>query len=156
MLQNIAHIASLPYRPNDGIIMEMLRRIERKLPKGIKVDNNNFQQSVLDAGKAVDAEGDMAILSFVRQISAPEPEKVLKIKSSPKGVRIDIAAADGVRYSFGPIWNVSVTKGKGIAYAECNRNKLNHQGLMLGIKDPADMDVQVLGKAIAESLVIQA
>jgi hypothetical protein len=155
MLQNIAHIASLPYRTNDSVIMEMLRRISRKLPAGLKVDDPTFFDEVIAASKAVDSEGSMAILSLVRQVSAPEPEKVLKIKSSPKGARIDIAAADGVRYSFGPIWNVSVTKGKGIAYAECNRNKLNHQGLMLGVTNAADLDVAVLGKAIADLLETQ-
>jgi hypothetical protein len=89
------------------------------------------------------------MVALVKAICAPPPEKVLKIKSSPKGARIKIAASNGVRFSFGPIWNASVAKGKGIATAEANRAKLNHQAILAGIADPEKMEVGALCTAIA-------
>lgn len=149
MLKQIAEITSFPFRENDQIIMSLLKRIEAKLPVETTVDDVDFEAKVIEAEKAVNAQGAMAIGNLVKQIVAPIPEKVLKIKSSPKGARIKIAATNGVRYSFGPIWNESVTKGKGIALAEVNRVKLNHQALMVGIDNPEKMEIKALASAIA-------
>lgn len=152
MLKKIADIAGFPYRENDQIIMSILKRIEGQLPVGTTENDSDFEEKVLEAEKKVNAQGAMAIGNLVKQITAPEPEKVLKIKSSPKGDRLEIAAPNGIRYSFGPIWNASVIKGKGIALAEANREKLNHQGILAGIENPADMDVKALAAAIATTL----
>jgi len=149
MLKQIAEITGFPFRENDSLMTQMLTRIQRKLPEGMDVGSKGFEAAVLKAEAEVNAEGQMAIVSLVKQIMAPPAEKVLKIKSSPKGARIKIAATNGVRYSFGPIWNASVTKGKGIALAEANRSKLNHQALMAGISNPEAMEIQALAAAIS-------
>ncbi len=150
MLKLIADITGHRFIESDPITQEILRRIQRKLPDNIEhLGPDTVANEIRIAEAAVNAEGNIAISNFIKAITAPPAEKVLKIKSSPKGARIKIAAADGVRYSFGPIWNASVTKGKGIAYAENNRAKLNHQALMLGISDAESLDVQALGKQIA-------
>lgn len=152
MLNKIAEITGFANRQNDVVVNQILQRIQAKLPKGIDENSPQFTEAVETAEKAVNAEGQLAIVSLVRQITAPEPEKVLKIKSSPKGDRIAVAAANGVRYSFGPIWNESVKKGKGIALAEANRAKLNHQGLLAGIENAEALSAQELAAQIAKTL----
>lgn len=152
MLQKIAEITGLRFNEQDTIAMQLLNRIANKLPEGTTENDANFEQLVQDAENAVDQEGQLAIVALVKMITAPPPEKVLKIKSSPKGARIKIASATGVRFSFGPIWNESVKKGKGIALVEANRAKLNHQGLMSGVANPEKMAVTDLAAAIAATL----
>ena len=147
MLQKIAEIVGLPYNEGDQITMTLLQRIAAKIDP--TVTDEDFVSQVEKAEAAVNAEGNLAIVSLVKQITAPPPEKVFKIKSSPKGARIKIAAANGVRFSFGPIWNESVKKAKGIATVELNRAKLNHQGLMAGVESPEKMEVGALCAAIA-------
>lgn len=156
MLKNIAEITGFVFNESDAVMMTVLARIKRKLPAKFQEDGaetlKGFEAAVLEAEAAVNAEGNMAICTLVKQITAPEPEKVLKIKSSPKGARIKVAASNGVRFSFGPIWNESVKKAKGIAVAECNRAKLIHQGLMAGVEEAETMDVAALCAAIAKTL----
>lgn len=152
MLKEIAEVTGFSFRENDTLVISMLQRIQRKLPAGVDVDSANFAEEVLKAEAAVNAEGQMALASLVKQLCAPPAEKTLKIKSSPKGVRIKIAAANGVRFSFGPIWNESVKKAKGIAVAPVNREKLNHQGILAGVEDPASLDVSALCAKIAATL----
>lgn len=147
MLQKIAKIVGLPFV--EGPVMTMLERIRGKIAPDVTEFHPAFKAIVEKAEEEVNREGDMAMVALVKAITAPPPEKVLKIKSSPKGVRIKIAAANGVRFSFGPIWNASVIKGKGIATAEINRAKLNHQGLMAGVVDPEKMTIGALCAAIA-------
>lgn len=149
MLSQIAQVAGFPFRADDQIIVSILKRIEAKLPVGTLSTDEDFETKVITAEKAVNSEGTLAIGNLVKQIVAPIPEKVLKIKSSPKGDRLEIAAPNGIRYSFGPIWNESVIKGKGIALAVPNREKLNHQALLAGIDGAADLDVKDLAKLIA-------
>ena len=149
MLKNIANVAGFPFRENDQVIMSILKRIQGQLPAGTTADDEDFEAKVEAAEKAVNLQGSLAIGNLVKQIVTPTPEKVLKIKSSPKGDRLEIAAPNGIRYSFGPVWNASVVKGKGIALAVPNREKLNHQALLAGIENAADMDVKELAKAIA-------
>lgn len=149
MLKQIAEIVGLRYNEKDVVAMELLKRVEAKIPKASTPGSKTFMRSVEAAAKAVNDEGNMSIISLVKALTAPPLERVLKIKSSPKGARIKIAAANGVRFSFGPIWNASISKGKGIAFVVTNREKLNHQALMLGIESPEAMDVQTLAAAIA-------
>lgn len=149
MLQNIADAINLNNNEKDVVIQTILNRIARKLPADITPKSKNFQELVLAAEAEINAEGNMAMIALVKQITAPPLEKVFKIKSSPKGVRIKMAATNGVRFSFGPIWNESVKKGKGIATVEANRFKLNHQASMVGIESPEDMDISELCAAIS-------
>lgn len=150
MLERITQITGHRYSENDPILLDVLRRIQRKLPEDADTfPAGRFAAEVMTAEAVVNAEGNLMISNFIKQITAPPKEKVLLIKSSPKGVRIKIAATNGIRYSFGPIWNASVSKGKGIAFSEANREKLNHQAMLAGIKDPEVMDIQALGVAIA-------
>lgn len=152
MLKQIANIINMPFRENDLVNQTILQRVAAKLPAGMTETSDGFEQAVLEAEAAVNQEGQMAIVALVKQMTAPPAEKVLKIKSSPKGARIKIAAANGVRFSFGPIWNESVKKAKGIAVVPANRAKLNHQALMAGIANPEAMEVGALCAAIAETL----
>lgn len=152
MLKQIANIINMPFRENDLINQTILQRVAAKLPAGMTETSEGFEQAVLEAEAAVNQEGQMAIVALVKQMTAAPAEKVLKIKSSPKGARIKIAAANGVRFSFGPIWNESVKKAKGIAVVPANRTKLNHQALMAGIANPEAMEVGALCAAIAETL----
>ena len=152
MLNKIAEITGLRFSTSDLVAMSILERIAAKLPEGTTLETKNFEKLVHKAEASVDAEGQMAIVSLVKMITADPIEKVLKIKSSPKGVRIKIAATNGVRYSFGPIWNASIQKGKGIAFAEINREKLNHQAIMLGIENPSGLKIETLATKIAAKL----
>lgn len=149
MLKQIAEITGLRYSETDQLVRSMLQRIELKLPAGMTESDVGFESAVLEAEKAISNEGNIAIVSLYQAITAPAPEKVLKIKSSPKGARIKVAAMNGVRYSFGPIWNASIIKGKGIAFVEANREKLNHQAVMLGITNPEKMDVAKLAAKLS-------
>lgn len=152
MLKQIANIINMPFREDDLVSQTILQRVAAKLPVGMTEKSEGFEQAVLAAEAQVDQEGQMAIVALVKQMTAPPPEKVFKIKSSPKGARIKIAAANGVRFSFGPIWNESVKKAKGIAVVPANRAKLNHQALMAGIANPEAMEVGALCVAISETL----
>lgn len=149
MLQEISKIVGIPFRETDANAMQILKRIENKLPVSMTPADKKFNMTVIRAGLDVNDEGNAVMSSLAAQLTAEPQERIYKIKRSPKGARIKIAAADGVRYSFGPIWNLSVSKGKGIAFVETNRAKLNHQALMVGIPDPEKMEVRVLGTAIA-------
>jgi hypothetical protein len=135
MLQKIAEVVGLTYVPHDAISTQVLNRIYAKMPVEVldNPDTPAFLKAVQLAEKQVNSEGQFAIVQLVKQITAPPPEKVYKIKRSAKGDRISVAAPNGIRYSYGPIWNDSVKAGKGIAAAECNRAKLNHQALMVGV-----------------------
>lgn len=144
MLKQIAEISGLRYDEQDPIVMQLLTRIANKIPAGIKPEDKYFANVVKIAEDQVNGEGQLAIVNLVKMITAEPAEKVLKIKSSPKGARIKIAAANGVRFSFGPIWNASIIKGKGIAVAEANRVKLNHQAALLGIEGAEKMKVEDL------------
>ena len=149
MLKNIAAVAGLRFNDKDTLVMGLLNRIANYIPEGVTPEDVYFANVVKIAEDRVNAEGNLAIVSLVKAITAEPVEKVLKIKSSPKGARIKVAAVNGVRFSFGPIWNASVIKGKGIALVEANRVKLNHQALILGIEAPEAMKVEVLAAAIA-------
>ena len=151
MLEKIAKIVNLRYDEADPIVMKILERIRAKVPASISEDDEQFTGAVEKAEQEVNGEGQMAIVALVKQLTAPPQEKMLKIKSSPKGVRVKIAATNGVRYSFGPIWNESVKKAKGIAVAEVNRAKLNHQAVMVGISKPEQLEVEALCAAIAKT-----
>lgn len=153
MLQKIAEITGLPFSDDvNDPVRKLLQRIEAKIPAGTPENHPAFRAIVRAAEQDVNREGNLAIVALVKQITAPPQEKVLKIKSSPKGVRIKVAAANGVRFSFGPVWNESVKKGKGIAVAEINRAKLNHQGILAGVEAPEKMEVGALCAAIAATL----
>lgn len=152
MLKEISKIIGLPYEEANPLAQEHLRRIAMKLPRDgfiPSLDNKQFVEMVLTAQEEVHREGLLAIQSMANQLAAPPVEKKFKIKRTPKGSRIKVAAANGVRYSFGPVWNESVAKGKGIAVAPANREKLNHQALLVGIADPEKMDAKALCAAIA-------
>lgn len=153
MLEQIAHATGLRYAPEDFQAMQLLRRIEAKLPKGAaKLSGIKLGMAIGEAEEAVKAQANAAFSALVGQIVAPPREKEYKIKRSPKGARIEVAAINGVRYSFGPIWNASVVKGKGIALSEANRVKLNHQALMLGIENAETHETKALAALIAAKL----
>jgi hypothetical protein len=153
MLQKIAEVTGFPFTTDENDpVFKILKRIEAKIPAGTDVKHPAIRAIIEKAEDDVNREGQLAIAALVKQIVAPPPEKVLKIKSSPKGARIKVAAANGVRYSFGPVWNESVKKAKGIAVIEANRAKLNHQALMAGIANPEAMEVGALCAAISETL----
>lgn len=149
MLEKIAQIVGIRYNESDVVGMKVLQRIEARLPANTVPTHPAFAAMVRKAEEDVNSEGQLAIVALVKQITAPPPEKVMKIKSSPKGARIKIAATNGVRFSFGPVWNDSVSKCKGVALVETNRAKLNHQALMAGISNPESMNVKDLCTAIA-------
>lgn len=153
MIKEISKITGLPLDESNPLAMDKLRRIAQKFPLvnnfTPSLTDQNFIRMVKEAQQIVEAEGELPIAALVEDMAAAPAEKKLKIKSSPKGARIKVAAANGVRFSFGPIWNASVAKGKGIATAEANRAKLNHQAMMLGIKKPENMEVKELCAAIA-------
>lgn len=149
MLKEISKITGIPLDENDHECLALFRRIERKLPVEVNVDvmNRHFRQCVIAATLKVQEEGPVA--PEEPKQTGPRP---LKIKSSPKGVRIKVAAANGVRFSYGPIWNASVQKGKGIAVAESNRVKLEHQATILGIEGPLPPDSRELAALVAARL----
>lgn len=152
MLKEISKITGLTYDEGDALAQFRLRRIMNKLPStGFmpSLDNREFVKLVRIAAKLVEQEGDVPLEEAANDLGAPEEEKKFKIKRSPKGARIKIAAANGVRFSFGPVWNESVVKCKGIAVVEANRAKLNHQALLAGISNAEQMDVKDLCAAIA-------
>ncbi len=148
MLQEISKITGLPFTADPAALF-LLRRIERKLPIEVNVDllDRRFVNQVREAAKAVEVEGPLA-----EPVHQPAGPKVLKIKSSPKGQRMKVAAANGIRYSFGPIWNESVVKGKGIALAETNRVKLEVQAEHLGVDKPFPSNGVELAALIAARL----
>lgn len=153
MLKKIAEVTGISFVENDSIRMSILQRIQGKMPTDVSENDPTIISVIESAQRAVDEEGQLAIVSLVRQLTAPPAEKVLKIKSSPKGARIKVAAANGVRFSFGPIWNESVAKCKGIAVVASNRSKLNHQAIMLGVDSPETMEISALCSAISAKLV---
>lgn len=152
MLQKIAEITGFPFNQDDEITMTVLQRISSKIPAGIDETHPEFAEAVSRAEALLNEEGQVAIAALVKQIVAPPPEKVFKIKASPKGARIKIAAANGVKFSFGPIWNDAVKAAKGIALNPANREKLNHQAQLYGIENPGDMDVQNLCAILSQKL----
>lgn len=152
MLKKIAEVTGFRFDESDPLIMSILFRIQAKMPAEISESHPAIDAVIRAAEEDVNREGQMAIASLVKQFTAEPVEKVLKIKSSPKGARIKIAAANGVRFSFGPIWNQSVIKGKGIALVPANREKLNHQAMMLGIDGAAEAEVGALCASIASKL----
>lgn len=154
MLQEISKITGIPFNDNPATLFQ-LRRISNKLPLDIQVNlfNRSFVNAVKAAAAEVDAEGPITEESIAKQPEGPRP---LKIKSSPKGKRIQHAAPNGVRYSFGPVWNKSVMKGKGIAIAEANREKLEFQAELLGVEGPFDnLDSVTLSMAMATIMKVK-
>lgn len=152
MLQKIAQLTGLPFNESDPVALAALQRINFMLPAGTTEDHPALAALVRAAEEDLDRQGQRAMDALVNPLTAPPPEKVFKIKRSPKGARIKVAAANGVRFSFGPVWNESVKKGKGIALVPANRAKLNHQALLAGIANPEAMEVGALCAALAETL----
>jgi hypothetical protein len=152
MLEHIAALTSIPYDERNLAAITKLQRIQARLPANILIDDPRFVTLVQEAEEKLDAIGLSALAQMATIITTPPKPRELKIKSSPKGKRITVAAENGVRYSFGPIWNASIVKGKGIALAEINREKLNHHGKMLGVKNVEKLDVKTLAAKIAEKL----
>lgn len=152
MLEKIAEITGFAYRQDDEITMTLLSRMAAKIPPEVDENHADFARAVLKAEEEINAEGQVAIASLVKNILKPTPERVLKIKSSPKGTRIKIAAANGIRYSFGPIWNSHVKAVRGPALAKACRAKLNHQALLHGIEGHEEMDQLELCKILSERI----
>lgn len=146
MLNKISQITGYRFDANEEDIngLDLLRRISDKIPADVTPESRTFDLHVKAAQASADKDGQCVMAYMATTLVAEKAAKVLKIKSSPKGARIKIAAANGVRYSFGPIWNASIVKGKGIALVEANREKLNHQALMLGLTAPEKMKLDVL------------
>jgi len=132
MLQEISKITKLPYDVARPDTLALLRRIERKLPVEVNVDllDRTFRSQVLDAAKVVDAEG-----PIVEEEQKPQGPRVLKIKSSIKGKRCEVPAPNGRRYAFGPKWNDSVKRARGICLHD--KEKLDHHArIVLDLKNP--------------------
>lgn len=156
MIKEISKITGIAYDEADAISMDKLRRIAQKFPLvknfTVSLDNIQFVRMVKEAASMVEAEGELPLSNLVAAMGAAPGEKRFKIKSSPKGSRIKVAAANGVRFSFGPVWNESVKKVKGIAVIPANRVKLNHQAMMLGIAQPEILSVGEVCNRIAAAL----
>lgn len=156
MLQEIAKVTGIPFYPRNQETEKYLRRIERLMPLrgNVSLMDHNFINAVRDCHAKVQLE-DVEVARKLKLGIVDEPvakKEKPKIKRSPKGERISVAAPNGIRYAYGPIWNASVAKGKGIALAEQNREKLYHQARMHNIKTPENMDVGDLVKAITKRL----
>lgn len=151
MLNKISQITGYRFDANeeDVVGLDLLRRIADKIPADVTPESRTYDLHVKAAQASADKDGQAVMANMTTSLVAEPVPKVLKIKSSPKGARIKIAAANGVRYSFGPIWNASILKGKGIALVETNREKLNHQALMLGLMAPEKMKIEVLVSKLA-------
>jgi hypothetical protein len=152
MLEKIAEITGFAFREEDEIAMTLLQRMAAKIPLEIDENHPGFREAVIKAEQEVNAEGQLAIAALVKRILTPAPEKVLKIKSSPKGTRIKVAAATGIRYSFGPVWNSHVKAVRGPALAKACRAKLNHQALMHGVEGYEEMDQLELCKVLSQRI----
>jgi hypothetical protein len=142
MLHEIAKVVGLPFDDENARMMIHLRRVERKMPLKVEVDirNKQFKHAVALALVAVHKEGPIDPNIVVADEVDPDAPRVLKIKSVPKGERLDTVAANGIRYSFGPKWNDSVMRGKGIAVSEANREKLVYQALLTAAIVVKDMN----------------
>lgn len=155
MLLEIAKELNLPIRLYDTVLKTLLQRIANELPIGMTPEHEGFSAACLDAEKIVDAQGDMAIVSLVRTLTAdPKPKEDIgpKIKKTLKGKRILTPAPNGIRYSFGPVWMEAVMKCEGIALKHNYRDKLNYQAFLQGIEGAEQMDVNVLCAMVAESI----
>ena len=152
MLQQIASILGIENAENNSSALSYLNRVASKISQGIDSHHPALVAVVEKAVDDVDREAAAAFSSIVSVAVAEPQEKTLKIKSSPKGSRIKVAAVNGVRFSFGPVWNESVKKAKGIAVVPTNRSKLDHQAMMLGISSPESMSAQEVCRAIAGKL----
>lgn len=134
MIKQIAEITGLRFSETDADATQLLSRIAAALPDNITVDSKNFEKEVLKAEKLVNEDSGRVFTAFTNAVTKEPVARVLKIKSSPKGIRSSIPAANGIRYAFGPIWNESIKKGEGISLIEANKPKLVHQANLLGIK----------------------
>lgn len=152
MLQKIASIMGIENVQNSGAAADHVNRVAAKIPAGVDSTHPTFAAAVAQALELVEQESKNVFSAVVSALTAEPQEKTLKIKSSPKGTRIKVAADNGVRFSFGPIWNQSVKNAKGIAVVAANRPKLDHQALMLGILNPENMSAQEVCRAIAGKL----
>jgi hypothetical protein len=152
MLQQIASILGIENAENNSSALSYLNRIASKIPEGIDTHHPALSAIIEKAIDDVEKEAAQAFSSIVSVVTTEPQEKTLKIKSSPKGSRIKVAAVNGVRFSFGPVWNESVKKAKGIAVVDANRSKLDHQAMMLGISSPESMSAQDVCRAIAGKL----
>ncbi len=154
MLRKIAEVLGFPFNEEDQTTMALLQRIHSKMPASIKEDHPAIKAVIRAAEEDVELESKRVIDFMFKQaeVATTPKERVFKIKPSLKGARIKVAAANGVRFSFGPVWNESVKKGKGIALVPTNRTKLNHQAELAGITNPDKMEVRALCAAIAETL----
>jgi hypothetical protein len=120
------------------------------------LDNLHFVKMVKQAHDMIMTENENGVDSFAEKNAKMniDPMKAIgprKIKSSLKGERIKVAV-NGVRYSFGPVWNESVKLGTGIAVSPKNRVKLNVQASIFEIADAENMTVVNLCEAIAKHL----
>lgn len=152
MLSKIATVLGMEFNENCEASMRLLQRVQSKLPAGTQESHPAFTALVEHAQDLIEAEARAAFAALVNTVTAAPAVKELKIKSSPKGARIKVAAVNGVRFSFGPIWNESVRKAKGIAVVAANRTKLNHQALLFGISDVESMSAEDLCREIAVKL----
>jgi hypothetical protein len=152
MLQKIAAVTGFSYNEQNELTMAILRRIEAKLPADVSENHPALKALIKKAEDDVNREGQIAIASIMKQVTAPPAEKTYKIARSLKGTRCKIPAANGVRYAFGPVWNAAVKAGTGIAIAAANRHKLNHQGLVHGVDSPETMDAKELCALIAPNI----
>jgi hypothetical protein len=152
MLQKIASIMGIENAQNAGAAMDHLNRVASKIPAGVDGDDPAFSTLVEQAISEVEQESKAVFAVVVSTVTAEPVKPTLKIKSSPKGSRIKVAAVNGVHFSFGPIWNESVKKAKGIAVAPANRTKLNHQASMLGIDEPESLEPSQLCAQISTRL----
>lgn len=152
MLEKIARVVGISYNENDAVTMALLNRIYSKMDPSVTTSHPAINAIIKKAEEDVNMEGQLAIVSLVKAMTAPIPEKMMKIKSSPKGARIKVAAANGVRFSFGPVWNESVKRCKGVAVVDANRAKLNHQAIMYGIESPDSMSATDLCAILATKI----
>jgi hypothetical protein len=90
MIHEIAKIAKIPFDEKNERLMAHLRRVERKMPLNVEVDvrNKSFKTATLLAFVAVHKEGPEAPV-VKETLDGP---RVLKIRSVPKGERLETVA----------------------------------------------------------------
>lgn len=155
MFTQIAQVLNFPLRPHHTFMDTFFQRVVNKLPEGMSPAHDGFTQACLEAEKKIDIEGDLVIVALARSLITPRaPREDLEpvAPKTTKGKRIKIPAANGIRYSFGPIWMNAVAKCEGIALMPNYREKLNHQALLAGIEGAEQMDVNTLCALVAKTI----
>jgi hypothetical protein len=151
VITKIGEVLGLDVDEESGSLqLERLRRIADRLTT--KVGDAEFENEVFAIDEEIGKQGSRALFGTFMQVTAPEPERVYKIKRSQKGQRIKIKSASGKNFAFGPVWCEAVRACKALALNENNREKLNMHGTHLGVEYPDQLSSRELCAAIASRM----